>query len=1337
MAFTPPSSGLSTEPIETSSEADWTFEDSTIGIANGSLTLLATANTAGLGSFPVVTWTQSFDITNYILPTDDWSLNYDGADPGWDITDTTVYPWDNNAPYAFKFETDTTTTDYLNLSQDPSGTTFSTDSLDNTNGYTIEMEILVESATTTATTVGHSLLIDDGTQKAELFFRADGIGVRDQSDFIPADLTSYTKIRIGIIGTELTIGLTDGSVVVLPTGADQASSGTTSIAYGKFDGTDSEAVSYLRNLSVLVDNIVVDEPLDTTPVYSSNAKTATSPSFAPNKAVRRFSALSFITSGETSAGTSTIQIEYNNDSVSDWTASGTAQTLTGDDTLDLTSIPTSGDGSDQVRFVFTMDGDGSAPTLAVDTLAISTTFEEAYVELFPNWGPTNGGNTVALELFNTTGLETPVSAATTTRVLIPHDEGTGLSVSDTVSGNSDSISSASNTDRTTEGPLGLETTYGVASTAAVGETFSAGIDGSVSISNPNATGIAGTTVTPITVDTDPTQVQFSQVVDVDADNVSHTAQRCVAPEAGEGFSFDFDTSSSGAHRMSLRLKVDLGEVEITVGSATWNFSSNEYSETQALSLRDVIADGNTFQIVAANGPASFQISNLELFVTNSASIELTGLSAGLDGSDDSDANSGYGVDIFITPHELISDNDTAHLLTVDSGTNDLIRLGLNKDGYVVVDHIVGGTTTSLTAMKPIVLERRYNIAYSFYRREGATVGYGAILIDGEVVALERSNTLQGPFSYDSIMVSNSNNNANSISFTAGQARVVDTPIRPETHAQSLGLADLFFQSTLQVPALTGDGSSTPKTLSLLHFNETSGPLVDDNAFWGIPTAEAFIPSSELSRITRGVDGISGTGVTMNEAGFDIFSSSDFNPQSADTAHSIFFYTAAMAPSSTSDIVNYVSDSDYGYSIQIDTDGYLVVNIFEGSTTPSRTETFDSLVLGDFSWHAVAIVLNPSTGVISATVDANTIHNAGSAFSSYLVTGAFDYMHVGYGTYLTLDQFTVLQGSLDQDTIDIWRIPSTVKGLPANEVFVNGVQLAADRVLPVDNRKCYVVMPEGTAGEAQVSASFNGVTISAQQPYSYVESYDRTIDQSTIPTGIKRTVSPFRVLDTVPDGQINLAYLDTRDISPDTNIQTVDLSDLDSDNLSSYLRGEFIMSSPTTGTGAISYAGQLDTKDFNLSNRSAAWRSGTSPQPLFHKYLAGRGRYYVSVPGATVDDVDMIRRSILVVDEAGQAYGREEFPWDIEVSDIDKNGNALPSNVFSVVIFTRLPYLAGETVFVNFRAADSLQSFLVQPGHREILNTVPIFKQAADSTDRDTYSLELQSDATYTITIRTS
>ncbi len=1353
MAFNPPSAGLSTEPIDATTQSDWTFENSNIGISDGSLTLVPVPANTGGGSFPPVTWDAVLDLTNYTLPTDDWVLAADPSSP-WasDPTDVTTYPWDNNAPYALKF--DFPESGFQKISQLSSGTTFDASTINTTTGLTIELEVLVESEGGDLPS-GHLLYVGDGAKFWVIAFRPNGIQMSESvlgvdKPIAPVDLTTYRTVRIGIKGDQVTVGIDDGSVAVFDYVGDPFTN-PAEIYYGKGGLNSGDfAVSYLRNMKIF-NGLAVDVSPDNTITYSTSNEVATSPAFSPTKAVRRFSGVSVATSADDSiGGTTLLQTQYNNSGVSDWTNHGSTNSINADTTIDLTGVPTVGDGTDQIRFLVDMVGTGALRPTKIDALSVATVFEEALVRTFPNWGPTNGGNTVTLELFNTEGLETPLSTATTSELMYRFDEEAGSTIIDTVNNISGTLNTTAFV-RGIDSPLGNETQLGTEGSAVASEAFSTSLDGSVSVSDPNAAGTVATNVNVMALGGAGIP-QYDLVSDVDQAGVAATAQRCVATQSAEGVYVDFDHGTTGFHKMNFRLNIEAGQVKITLeddaaspdGTKFTELASYEYSEAKLFSIiTETLSGGQDarFIIEAMDGPATFQISSLSLNEHDpcSASATLT-TTTDFDATATNDPNAGWGVDFFYTPlafnMDFSSGSEILELYVNGAQANNTLKIFQQEDGQVsCYIKFNSGTAYNLHSERRLIISQRHNIAVGYYRRTNTTTGYLALMIDGMVEALVRTNETDGAISFDRLSVGDTGSQSAGM-FVIGQLHAQSTPIRPETHAQSLGLADLFFQDTQQIPALTGNGSSTPKSLTLLHFNEHSGAVVDDLAFWGLPTSEVIIPRDQRQGVTRGVTGVMDSAFTLNQVGFDVMSSTDFNDLSANVAHSLFFYIAAMTPDTTSDIVNYVSSTNYGYSLQIDTDGYLVVNIFEGSTTPSRTEVINGLVVGDFSWHAVAVILEPAVGRITVQIDAYNTAIMGNIFSDYLTNGTFDRMHVGYGTYMSLDQFTVLEGVLDQDTINIWRIPSSVKGNPSNEVFVDGVQLATDRVLPVNNRTCYVVMPEHAAGEAHISASFNGVTVSAEQPYSYVASYSREIDQSTIPSGIKRTVSPFRVLDNVPDGQVNLAYLDTRDISPGTNIQTIDLSDLDPDNLSNYLQGEFALASPAATGTEITYTGQIDTKDFLFSNRSAAWRSASSPQPLFHKYLAGRGRHYVNVPGVEVTDVDTIRRAILLVDRAGQPFGREEFPWDIEVSNLDKNGNALPSGVFSVCIFTRFAYLEGETVFVSFRAADALQSFKALPGHREILNTVPIFTQS-ESTERDNYTLSLQNDATYTVTIRKS
>lgn len=1352
MAFNPPSAGLSSEPIDAATQNDWGFENSNIGVIDGSLCLVPGSSSTTAGAFPNVNWDANLDLNNYTLPSDDWVLDADPATP-WatDLTDVTNFPWDNNAPYALKFNLPQSVGGFQKISQLSSGSAFDASTINMTNGLTIELDVLVESEEGGEYATGHQLYVSDNNKFWVICFRPDRIQLEITNPSIgnlsiPVDLTTYRTVRIGLNNDQVVIGLDDGSVAVFDYTASNASFAH-EIYYGKSVSNPQDgAISYLRSMKIF-NGLAVDVSTSPTISYSTANELATSPVFAPSKAVRRFSSLAIATTADdTIGGTTLMQVQYNNSEVSAWTDHGSTNSINTDTTIDLTGVPTAGDGTDQVRFVFDMQGTGPLRPTQISNLAISTVYEEALVRAFPNWGPTTGGNTISLELFNTEGLETPLSTATTSELMFRFDEGSGDGTTDEVNGIAGALTGAYV--RGVDSPLGNETQFGTEGSAVTSEAFSSSLNGSAALADPNATGTVATSVNIMALG-GAGIAEYSLVSDVDESGTATTAQRCVATQSGEGFYFDFDPGTTGVHKMNFRLKVETGQVKITLeddaasldGTRFTELSSHEYSEAKLFSLiteRLSGAQDARFIIEALDGPATFQISSLSLNEHDPCDMLVTlSTTTDFDATATNDPNAGWGVDFFYTPLAFNMDGlstEIAELYLNSAQSDNTLTVSQNQFGQIsAYVKFNAGTAYTLNSERRLTVGQRHNIAVGYYRRTNTTTGYLVLMINGMVEVLERTNETDGAVSFDRLSVGDTGSQSAGM-FVIGQLHAQSTPIRPETHAQSLGLADLFFQDTQQIPALTGNGNSTPKSLTLLHFNETFGPIVDDLAFWGLPTSEAIIPRDQRTNITRGVQGVMGGAITLNGAGFDIQTSSDYD-FTANKTHSLFFYIASMTPQSKQAIVDARNAlGTYGYALSIDTDGYLVIDIYDNSTTPVRTEVINNAVLGDFSWHAVGVSLEPAAGRVSVQIDAYSTEIMGATFSDYLTSGP-DEIKVGYGPYMSLDQFTILEGKLEQSTMDIWRIPTSVKGTPSNEVFVDGVQLNADRVLPVDSRKCYVVMPEHATGEAQISASFNGVTVSATEPYNYVASYNREIDQTSIPSAIKRTVSAFRVMDSVPDGQINLAYLDTRDIAPSTNVQTIDLSDLDPDNLSNYLQGQFSMTSPAAGSGTVAYTGQVDTKDFLISNRSAAWRSATTPQPLFHKYLAGRGRYYVNVPGAEVTDVDTIRRTILLTDRNGQTFGREEFPWDIEVSNLDKNGNTLPSNVFSVCIFTRFAYLEGETVFVSFRAADALQSYKAMPGHREILNTVPIFTQS-ESTERDTYVLDLQPDATYTVTIRT-
>jgi hypothetical protein len=226
-----------------------------------------------------------------------------------------------------------------------------------------------------------------------------------------------------------------------------------------------------------------------------------------------------------------------------------------------------------------------------------------------------------------------------------------------------------------------------------------------------------------------------------------------------------------------------------------------------------------------------------------------------------------------------------------------------------------------------------------------------------------------------------------------------------------------------------------------------------------------------------------------------------------------------------------------------------------------------------------------------------------------------------------------------------------------------------------------------------------------------------------------TKSPFRIAPTVPDGSVNLAKINTPDLDAGNNISVIDLSDMESANISNHLRGKFSLQNQEVeyiaGT-QLYYGGQIDTTDIVISNRSAVGRDLEAPYPLFYKYLVGRGRYYLNKSGILVSDLDVLKPEIRIVSENGTELDIAQYPYDIEVSSKDFYNNDLPAGNFAVVIYSHFLSLSGKSIFVEYNASDSANSYKLIPGKREVINPEPIVQYGI--AGQDTYFTVLTANA---------
>lgn len=310
----------------------------------------------------------------------------------------------------------------------------------------------------------------------------------------------------------------------------------------------------------------------------------------------------------------------------------------------------------------------------------------------------------------------------------------------------------------------------------------------------------------------------------------------------------------------------------------------------------------------------------------------------------------------------------------------------------------------------------------------------------------------------------------------------------------------------------------------------------------------------------------------------------------------------------------------------------------------------------------------------------------------------------------------------------WRSPpgSLTTG---EEVWVGSVQVPSGDITDVDESNKIIKMPAMPAGSYQVKIV--GSTYWSIRPYTYVDGYNIEADVgSVVNTGelelvFGNTRSPFRIVTRPPDHAVILALLGTTPMDVGTHMSLINLADREPANLTGYGVNDTHLYNGVSGD--FNFDGTVDSSDILVSNRAVMRRNLERPTPLYYKYLIGRDRYYVHVPAATgATDIEAIRSSITVYEDGGAT---SSVDWDVIVSSTDYNGDALPDNIYSVIILTA--DLSKNTQWVSYRGADRLSGYVNSGMRREIINPVPLFD---DGLGRMNMSITPAVDGSYNVSV---
>jgi len=305
--------------------------------------------------------------------------------------------------------------------------------------------------------------------------------------------------------------------------------------------------------------------------------------------------------------------------------------------------------------------------------------------------------------------------------------------------------------------------------------------------------------------------------------------------------------------------------------------------------------------------------------------------------------------------------------------------------------------------------------------------------------------------------------------------------------------------------------------------------------------------------------------------------------------------------------------------------------------------------------------------------------------------------------------------------------SKTKSSPDELVYIGDTQVTGDRVVHFARDRKYISVPSGEGTQSVYAGSnkysfgeytgLNGWKLYGDELYRYLNTYNYKVEDSNFNKFVGGTKSPFRILQSVPENAINLAYITQQDFSVENSISYVDLSYKTLQNISNYSYGEFSISLSESGTAGTTtgnkwtYSGQVDTNDIAVSSNFIAWNSDDIGSRAYYHHLVGQGRYGVKSKDNTAEN---LRLNLTLIDSNKKAINKEEFPWDIVYTSGGPTGQALPTGVFGVSVVTTYPYLKDRTVWVQYPGFDFLSSG-IEYGRQEILNPEPIYVESEDYT----------------------
>lgn len=1130
---------------------------------------------------------------------------------------------------------------------------------------------------------GHYILLDDGVHRERCFIHHTGLFFENNPALnINCDMTSPREIRIGAKQDDMYVLVDNG----LGVAAFDGFTGNTISKELGFGTTG--AIAHYRTIWDYVNQhsngIWIDERENVLSVYSVTGSTATTSSYHPKKSVESFEAAYVSSLGDLSGGVTQVTPQYRNSNVTTWTSAGTTTiSAIGSNRIDLSSIPTVGDGSDEIRFlVYQRSNNGSAEPPRVDMITVVTTFGDPGVRLVPRYGHKRGGSVHVVDLLPNVNVINQQPTLTTGLSFLARFDG---DYADEIDGVVGTPSNASFVD----GRYGQAVKLGgLTVSSSIWDTFAVGFVDAVpygKISNgANPIYTSGTGTLHLTAGNLST-LENGAIVD-------RQGQTAFASLAGDGFEVR-DLPAIGAFGFILRIAQ--GSVKVKHGASEHTFTSYDYWTPKVVIVKSDsgVAD---LEFTAAEANSSWTVAYPKSYTYATGQVTFTPVTH-VQGD-------GFAADAFVTCKALAAGPIISRL----AGSSGF-EIGLAAGGYPYAKAGDGTRLDVVTGAYPIAVDDVRNIALN-YRRFGDHTGL-QILVDGDVAG-EKVTTVDEVSSGSATVTI-----GGSQPIYIEQVRIHEDQIDAHQFSAVNGFSGPSFESAYSIPR---DQSNT----LLLRMAYEAGAHTDDSG-----------RGHHAMSLANGRLGLSRNYPFENKTAYlfwhngalGVLHSPDFiqNFPQALFSRGVFYTVDGQVQEVYS---KWNVGETIGWKVEILTTGFVKVTVKDGVSTHELTS---DVVLGDRNPRSLYVAIT-STGI---EIKIDNVTKSVSA-SIGLIAAATNNARIGYKLAAYISDFVLRNALLSAADYSAWIDPSIQKWTPsADQIFIDGVAIPNENILHLTATRKYFTAPAGGPGNVPFYVLADSYELGTERPFKYVHGYERDIPAERVEPFAAKTHSPFRIVNEVPPGGVNIGYVQGPDISVDRNVSYIDLSHSKGQNISTYFGGEFVLRDLQTGLLKSEYRGQLDTNDIAVSNRSVIRRDVTTPTPLFYRYLIGRGRRYVYQPTATtVADVALIRNQISLLNGRGQPISFERFPWDIEVSSLDVNGNPLPPNIFAVTLFSQLPFLADESVQVRYAAADGLHDWQIETNFVEFVNTSPALAEVVSDPGYDQYVLSFTPTGTYDIQI---